>query len=64
MHDKYEEYSWEKLLRLLRERDRKPRFGLAHADAYLVKKLLNQQVAHTKTKALPAKGEAPTAQEQ
>ena len=28
MHDKYEEYSREELLRLLRERDRKPRFGL------------------------------------
>lgn len=28
MHDKYKEYSREELLRLLRERDRKPRFGL------------------------------------
>jgi adenine-specific DNA-methyltransferase len=28
MQDKYEEYSREELLRLLRERDRKPRFGL------------------------------------
>ena len=31
MHDKYEEYSREELLRLLRERDRKPRFGLVWA---------------------------------
>lgn len=28
MPDKYEEYSRDELLRLLRERDRKPRFGL------------------------------------
>lgn len=28
MHDKYEKHSREELLRLLRERDRKPRFGL------------------------------------
>jgi len=28
MPDKYEEYSRDELLRLIRERDRKPKFGL------------------------------------
>lgn len=60
MPDKYEEYSREELLRLLRERDRKPRFGLVwERDEIEHDKSLNDDFVVLEQDAALSVGEAP-----
>jgi len=60
MQDKYEEYSREELLRLLRERDRRPRFGLVwERDEIEHDRSLNDDFVVLETDAALSVGEAP-----
>lgn len=60
MRDKYEEYSREELLRLLRERDRKPRFGLVwERDEIEHDRSLNDDFVVLEADAALSVGEAP-----
>jgi hypothetical protein len=60
VRDKYEEYSQEELLRLLRERDHKPRFGLVwERDEIEHDRSLNDDFVVLEADAALSVGEAP-----